>query len=922
MKRALLAACLVWALTAGVRAQLAQDGRTGDLMVTVVDQTGQPLSTAEVMAVPGTAEPISGEPTTTPGEFRFAELPQGKYTLTVKAEGFAPVVRTANAPAGRVTKLRVTLTVHLTERVEVKSSNGQSGNSARNLSAVTLTGDDLKMLPNQPAELLIRLREIAGTRGLPGDVALYIDGFRVDGVRALQRMPPRDAIEVIRINANAFSAEFAESGSRRIEIITKPGSDGFYGQATMDYNNSRFNARNAFAPSRVPVQARSSNGYVSVPIVPGRVGLLIYAGRWEQNDTAVINAAVVDSNLRVLQLSESLVAPSWLSTVTAKTGYSLKGTNFSLEYGRDEQYGKNQGLTKGFDLPERAVRHSGRNDAVRFGATTSLGGGVLHEFRLEAERRQEDDRAVTQTPAILVLNSFNAGGNQDSLSVDKSVRHTQILDSLTFATRTQNLKIGASADGNSIADTDRSNFGGTFVFGAALLRGADGIPVLDANGSPEIVSPLDNYRLTLLGAKGYGPTEFWIATGNPTTTLSQWEYASFVQEDWFPTAGFSLSLGLRHEFQTNLGDHRNFGPRLGLAWSLDQNGKNTIRVGAGLFFTRVEPAITLDTIRLDANHERFIVVQQPGFAPATADSPARLISGVLLPQTTRTKAPDMRAPELSVGTIGFERVLPWKMFASLNYTFQRGQHLLRTRDVNAPLPGAPDVRPMPDLGPVLQFESSGRSLRHEMLASFRVDLGPNFRLFSNYTLASTRNDTDGPGTTPANSYDLGGEYSRAATDYRHQAFIGGQFGLPWGWMLAPAITWKSGGTFNITTGRDNNGDTLLTDRPGFAQPGDPNGIVTPWATLTSTPVPNDPIIPRNFGRQPGQSNVSLSIDKIITIGSPQTSKRYLMLGINGENIFNRVNFGEFNGVITSPNFGKANIALASRKVSLSASVGW
>src|SRR5207244_4509488 len=107
---------------------------------------------------------------------------------------------------------------HATEKVVVA---GLATSIPNSLTSVTLTGRDLALLPNSDIDLLNRLAELAGSRGRPGDVAIYVDGFR-----DFRRLPPKSAIELISINAEPYSAQFPEPGTRRIEIVTKPGADG------------------------------------------------------------------------------------------------------------------------------------------------------------------------------------------------------------------------------------------------------------------------------------------------------------------------------------------------------------------------------------------------------------------------------------------------------------------------------------------------------------------------------------------------------------------------------------------------------------------------------------------------------------------------------------------------------------------------
>src|SRR5262249_41165297 len=151
------------------------------------------------------------------------------------------------------------------------------------------------------------------------------------------------------------------------------------------------------------------------------------------------------------------------------------------------------------------------------------------------------------------------------------------------------------------------------------------------------------------------------------------------------------------------------------------------------------------------------------------------------------------------------------------YTWSRGVHLLRARNINAPrLVDNQLVFPFPDQGPIIDIESTGHSVRNEMRVSLRSNITRNFSLFAGYTLASTHSDTDGAGTSPADSYDLATEYGRASNDVRNQFYFGGQVSLPAGFRIAPYIFGNTGRPFNIVTGRDNNHDTIFTDRPAFA----------------------------------------------------------------------------------------------------------
>jgi hypothetical protein len=116
------------------------------------------------------------------------------------------------------------------------------------------------------------------------------------------------------------------------------------------------------------------------------------------------------------------------------------------------------------------------------------------------------------------------------------------------------------------------------------------------------------------------PTFATIQSGNPARQLSQWAYAASIQDDWRVTPKVTLNLGLRYDYTTPMadahnllggfdptlgmvqvgrqikslynGDHKNFGPRLGLAWDLSGKGTTVIRAGYGIIFNSMLPMQT------------------------------------------------------------------------------------------------------------------------------------------------------------------------------------------------------------------------------------------------------------------------------------------------------------------------------------------
>jgi len=102
------------------------------------------------------------------------------------------------------------------------------------------------------------------------------------------------------------------------------------------------------------------------------------------------------------------------------------------------------------------------------------------------------------------------------------------------------------------------------------------------------------------------------------------------------------------------------------------------------------------------------------------------------------------------------------LWGVVQYDYTRGLDLLRSRNINAPLPGSnAPIKP-----PAFQYESTGASAEHELLLAVRGSIGKS-SVYANYTFGRRYGDTDGASTLPANSYDLPAEWGPLASNGRH-----------------------------------------------------------------------------------------------------------------------------------------------------------
>src|SRR5262245_2710576 len=930
-----------------VRPSLTQQP-TPALRGQVTDQLGAVIVGATVTATNVAGEEKSSK-TNSEGVFVIGGLAPGRYAVRAKAAGFAVYENTAIEIAiGRPASLNIKLVAAIAEqKVNVKSDAPVSADPENNASAIVMRGRSLDALPDDPEDLRAALQALAGSAAGPSGAQFYVDGFSAGA-----RLPSKDSIREIRINQNPFSAEYDRLGFGRVEIITRPGTDKFHGSGSFSFSDESLNSRNPFALNRAPYQARFYGGVLSGSIAR-RATFFLGGGRREIDDNAVINATILDQNLRVAPFSRAIVAPQRQTDFSPRLDYRINPRHtLSARYGFLRTSGENSGVGE-FALASRAIETANTEHVVRLTENAILGASVVNETRFQfirSRRRQASDDTL---PALNVQEAFLGGGAPIGLSSVSESRF-ELHNDTTVAAGGHTWKFGGRLRGASVTNISRANFGGTYTFagGAAPRLDADNQVARDSAGSVvlEQITSIERYRRTLvfldqrrrpeeIRELGGGATQFSIAGGSPEAQITQIDFGGFIHNDWRVRPNLTLSSGLRYRSQSNVGSHLDFAPRLAFAWAPGNNDsgqrRTVIRGGFGVFFDRFNENYSLQARRYNGVNQRQYVVSDPSVLdmfPAAPDAAA--LTAFALPQTTRLVSPDLRTPYTLQSALSFERQLPFNFTASASYLRTRTLHLLRSRNLNAPLPGG--GRPPGDGGNVLAYESSGIYKQRQLIIGVSNFVGRRLNLFVNYILNQARSDTDGAETFPANTYDLRGEFGRSLLDVRHRFVLGGSFNAPWSISLNPLIIVRSGTPFNITTGRDANGDTLFTERPAFAaELAGPDAIITRFGAFDPNVSTGQRIIPRNFGAGPSFFSVNLRLSKRFSFGprlgagpaaqstpankqlsgatrAPASQARQperpfnLTLAAQIQNLINNVNAAPPIGNLASPLFGLSN----------------
>ena len=953
---------------------------TGALKGTVTDQLGSLVVGAKV-TVRNARGVTTTSTTNTAGIYEFRRLDPGKYELKIVAPGFSVFEEKSVAIQPRqLVTLNAQLNVALADEEVTVDDRNISTDSDNNANAVVLRGRDLEALPNDPQALLAALQALAGPVDPEGGSAqVKVDGF------SNGQMPPKEAIREVRINNNPFSSENEFPGWGGIEIFTQPGADKWHGSVGFDFNDESLNSRNPFTTVRAPYQQRAWNFNLSGPIIAKRASFSVYFGRYLSDGNSIVNATTLDLvTLEPVVLNQSFVTPDVNNYGNAR--FDLKINKMHTLVGRFNFNQSKQDLqgVGGFSLPSRAYRGKRTNFIVQFTETALINEKTVNETRVQFIRNRFYQNSVLDAFALNVLDSFNGGGSQVGSSSNAQDR-MELQNFTSWSSGNHFVKVGGRLRHVKIDSISPANFGGSYTFAGGFG------PQLDEHDQivpgPLIeLSSLERYRRTLAFSRaglspaairllGGGATQFSIAGGNPEAIVKQTDLSFYFQDEWKVRPNFTISPGLRYENQNNIDSNYNFAPRIAFAWSPVFGSKQpapaaakttsaapatasaspapaapapaappgppktVFRGGLGIFYNRVSEDLTLQANRFDGvNQQQFLVTNPLVLDLFPLVPPVDVLDDFSQPQVRRVLSDDLASSRSLRFMFTVERQLPANIKLSLSYWFSRTDRTQRFVNINAPLggtfiPGVPDsgVRPLgAEAGNVLEYQANGRSLGN----TFSINVNGTVKkinFWGGYNLNKARNTDSGTSGSPFDAYDFSNEFARSPFGTLNFFYAGGNYPGPRGISINVFSIGSSGQPFNITTGRDTNGDTFFSERPAFATDlNEPGVIVTPLGAFDPTPSPGQTIIPRNFGRGPGFVSVNMNVSKTIKFGKaieppppppgaprttdatsgeqkpapkPPVQRPYsLVFSVSANNLLNRTNKGIPIGNMTSPFF--------------------
>ncbi len=910
-----LALILIVALAVSLTPRAAAQSGTGTLRGTVTDPSGAAVLSATVTATPSTGQAKTAT-TDVRGAYELRGLSPGTYEVKVTAPGFQDFDKPGvTIIAGEAQTLDAPLSIQIEQQhVQVSDTAPTLQVSPeKNAGAINLKGNDLNELSDDPDQLASDLQALAGPATGPNGGQMYVNGFTAG------QLPPKSSIREIKVNQNPFSAEYDSVGFGRIEILTKPGTNQLHGDYFGWGTDQPFNSWSPF------VGLNDRPGYYTFLQGGDLSGSLnkktSFSFTLQRRNVHYVElgAQSLDQNaIHVSPGSQAIVNPHDRTSIGGSVDYQLSTNNtLTIFYQYWKNNDQNDGISS-FTLPSQGYNADSYEHQLQISDTQIFHDTIVNQTRFQYLRDYAANTPVSSAVAFNAPAYVSGGGSPMGHSIDRQ-NHFEFQNYTTIVNGKNTIEFGArlrdATEWNSSLSTANGSF--TFASSAAYIAAQTAV----SQGNPV---PSADY-----------PEAFTLGVGSPIATANSFDAGIFAQDDWQWRPNITFSGGLRFETQTGIPDHADFAPRAAIAYGIGKTKsgapRSVLRAGWGIFYDRFPESNILNAYRFNGVNQVAYTVNNPDFFPNVPADVTSLGATTSLPTVDRI-SPSLHSPYTMQAAVTLEQQVMKGSTLTINYIDARGVHQFYTANINTPLPGTfdpanPQAAAYPfgyGAGYLDEYESGGIFKQNELIVNFNGKIGKVLSLYSYYALNDAHGTT---GSLLTDYYNPSLDYGRTNFDVRNRVFVGGSFTLKYGIELGLYQVYTSGRPFNITSGTNLYGTsaTAQNSRPSFTNLplGTPGVYATPWGNLyNGLPAPGDRVIPINLGTGPSQFNTNFSVGETFHFGPPPETPasaadsssssasapakrvgRYsLQFSIYSRNVFNRVNYGQPVGVISSPNF--------------------
>jgi hypothetical protein len=569
--------------------------------------------------------------------------------------------------------------------------------------------------------------EEAGKFAVSGGPA-YSNNLTIDGLdnnddrNARERFEPSlEAIDEVQVISNQFAAEYGRASGGRINIRTRGGTSSFHGRVYYFFRDEALNANsyrnNTLGLKRLPLQEHNFGFTFGGPVFFRRSeNRTFFFGSHEY--TTLLDHALIDT---LLPITKSSLFP--LPLPTNPENRRLEDVNtpaLSTEVAP---------FVKPISTPFRSHRITTRLDhqfSDLHNAAIVLQLGLLNNLRQFSGGNRLAEAILAQT-----RNSVALSYSDNFVLSNSIVNQTRVQFSLLTP------RLGSERAGpvvlvsinDSLASDDPARRSGTVIAGSStagatnrrearwqfqntlnVVKGEHGVRAgIDfqriTSRFIDLTDAIGTYNFASAGDFLAGvPTRFRQNFLTESTQRNNY-LALFVQDEWRLRNNLLLTFGLRYEREKILHDNNNFGPRFSLAYDPFQRGNTVVRFGAGIFYNRALLR-TIDDFTL-GNQQLYFdtnALQDDTGRLLSADARRAFIAmNLRFPETLRVDSslvqqfatrnseflrrldPQLRIPESYQANAGIERYLGNRFIIEANLTLNRGLHLWREFNANAPI---------------------------------------------------------------------------------------------------------------------------------------------------------------------------------------------------------------------------------------------
>lgn len=835
------------------------------------------------------------------GHYVLENLPPGTYEIMASHAGMRPVTlkdqelfvgttTTVNLKlslAGIEEELVVTATA--TPLLEAtRSEMGQVIQRAEvdELPVVDRTFSSLALLtPTVQQDLKASGLSIAGQRGFNNNI--LVDGVtnrsssRGDQLIAFSQ----DSIDEFRVSTAGYGAEFGSASGGIVNVVTRSGANDFHGRAFAYIRDDGLDATPVLTASKAKLSEQRPGGYLSGPIKKERA--FFFAGFEYLNSD---REAIVTSPLEVCvpparrdSGTGNCLAPAGENRklYLAKVDWHPSATDIvNWRYNRQDSSDFNAGVG-GLSTVEHGRSSEDAYWGIAGAWTRILNAGTTNEVRGLFNRAHPEGKGNAgqtfeiQRPSGLLGAPVNYGAIGEEW--------IQLVDNLSFVRGAHSVKFGVTYSNVRYFGNFRNFRDGQYTF--------------------------TTDRPVNLSDPSTHPLQFVIVEGGTTWDEHANVLGVFGQDSWRVAPRLTLNYGIRYDTDDSLavsGAKRvhTVSPRLGIAWSLDREGRTVVRASGGFFHdsehTNLANVFILNNLLLDRalilnGNPALAGLFNPFYDPRDpAGSAARLrqflaeafaqgripdLSSLAvrsLPRSVNGIDSDFTVPVNRQLVVGISRELTRSMAVSADFVYSKAKSLLVWRDQNLSRQGtAIDA----NFASKTFAGSVGEGSYRALALRFDLRQAKGYAGLS-YTWANCEDNTSSTlgGNTATNPFNLEVDAGSCDTDIRHTLVVRGSASLPLGFEVS----------------------SILSAR------GPP-----PYSATTSAPLPRfTRFEPRNGRRGDGFFSWDVRIGRSTRITKHVSARLFL----EAFNVLNHSNFSAFVANASSAQFGQPSEALAPRRL--------